>query len=277
MPTFGDTTAGGSSFPCSGDRAIVRSFTLTDDADLVSITIFFDGSSGANEDHKGLIYADSGGLPGALLAVTAAGTLAPAATSLTLPISGTLSPGTYWLGGVASGFAARWAADASGGGQRQEGVTYATPAGTFGTPAGSTVDGISAYVTYNIAGSLPTRPASDVTVFGWVPTPAGVCATTLDEATTPDDADYVTSPDLRAAADPLRMALAGAVLPGNVSVAIRASVNSGTGHLTLRFFDASGNDVGATASQPLDATPTTFSLPVTLTGIATQMQIEVTT
>lgn len=279
MPTFGDTTAGSSSFPCSDDRAIVRSFVLTEAADLQSITLFFDGSSTSAENQKGLIYADSGGLPGTLVAVSEAGLLPIGGTSLTLTISGSLSPGTYWLGGVSTGFAARWGADASAGGQRQESPTmsYASPPASFGTPAGSTTDGISAYVTYTVAGSLPTWPGSDVSVAGWTATPEGSRAATLDEATTPDDNDYVTSPDLRASADPLRMALAGAVLAGNVVVQVRASVNSGTGSLVLRFFNAGGSDIGSTAAQVIDTTPTTYSLPVTLTDIATQIQIEVTT
>lgn len=277
MPTFGDITAGGSSFPTSGDRAIVRSFTLVDSADLVSITLFFDGSSGSNSNHKGLIYADSAGSPGTLVAQTSAAVLPTAGTSLTIPIAGTLAPGTYWIGAVADNFTARWAADAGAGGQRQEAVTYTTPASSFGTPAGSTADGISAYVTYNISGALPTRPASDVTVFGWVATPAGVCATTLDEASTPDDVDYVTSPDLRSSPEVLRMALAGAVLAGNIAVAVRASVNTGTGHLTVRFFNASGSDIGSTPAQALDTTPTTFTLLATLSDTATHVQIEVTT
>jgi len=277
MPTFGDTTPGGSSFPMNTDRAVVRSFTLTDNADLVSITLAFDGSSTSAENHKGIIYSDSGGLPGTLVAVSSPGLLGIGGTSLTLAISGSLAPGTYWLGGVTDGFTGRWVADAGAGGQRQESLTYASPASSFGTPAGSTADGISVYVTYNLAGSLPTNPGSDVTIFGWVPTPAGSCAAAIDESGAANDTDYVTSPDLRAAADPLRMALAGAVLAGTVNVAVRASVNSGTGNLTVRFFDASGNQVGVTSPQALTTTPTTYNLPVSLSDTATQVQIEVTT
>lgn len=150
MATFGDTTAGGSSFPCSNDRAIAGQFTLAQDAQaLQSITVFFDGSSTTADNFKGLIYADSGGLPGALLATSSAGTLPIGGTSLTMTISGSLPAGTYWIGCVSEGFSARWAADAGSGGQRQEAVTYASPAATFGTPAGSTIDRISAYVTFD--------------------------------------------------------------------------------------------------------------------------------
>lgn len=277
MPTFGDTTPGAASFPGNTDRAIVRQFTLVDAADLVSITLAFDGSSTSAENYKGLIYTDAAGSPGTLVAVSDPGLLPIGGTSLTLNIAGSLSAGTYWLGSVTQGFTGRWICDSGVAGQRQESLTYASPASSFGTPAGSTADGISVYVTYNLSGSLPTAPGSDVTVFGWVPTPAGTCAAALDEPTTPDDGDYVTSPDLRAAADPLRMALAGAVLAGTVQVAVRASVNTGTGNLTVRFFDAGGNQVGVTSPQALTTTPTTFFLPVTLSDTATQVQIEVTT
>jgi len=277
MPTFGDTTPGAADFPTSNDRAIVRKFTLTDNADLVSITLAFDGSGAAADNHKGVIYADSAGSPGALVAVSSPGLLGIGGTSLTLAIAGTLAPGDYWIGGLSESFNARWVCDSGISGLRQESVTYASPASTFGTPAGTTTDGISAYVTYNLAGSLPTNPGSDVTIFGWVPTPAGSCAAAIDESGAANDTDYVTSPDLRAAADPLRMTLAGAVLAGTVNVAVRASVNSGTGNLTVRFFDAGGSQVGVTSPQALTTTPTTYNLPVTLSGTATQVQIEVTT
>lgn len=168
--TFGDTTPGGSSFPATNDRAIVRSFTLSGNADLRSMTLYFDGTSTAGSQHKGLIFADSGGLPGALLASTPEGYLPPGGTVLELPISGTLMAGTYWLGGVANGFEARWAADVSAGGQRKEGYSFASPPGTFGTPDGTTTDGISALVSYVAVNTGGTYSGSgQITISGAAP------------------------------------------------------------------------------------------------------------
>ncbi len=202
MATFGDTTAGASSFPYNDDRAIVRPFVMPEDGTATSITLFFDGSSTAAENHKGLIYADAAGLPGALVAVSAAGSLPIGGTSLTLSISASLTAGqTYWLGGVSEEFTGRWAADALVAGQRQEAVTYASPAATFGTPAGSTTDGISVYVTYDPAqkpqivsnpldqsvpsGSTPTLLAEVVnyTSLQWYETEDGITFTAVSGAT----------------------------------------------------------------------------------------------
>lgn len=160
MPTFGDTTQGGSSFPCSDGRVIVGKFTLSEAGDVQSITCFFASGQSAGTSFKGLIYdaTGSGGNPGALVAIGAAvavpGTTGGELTSaLGSPVS--LAAGDYWIGSVVNSFEARWSADAGVGGQRQEGVSYASPSGPFGTPAGSTADRISAYATYTTGGVGP--------------------------------------------------------------------------------------------------------------------------
>lgn len=120
-------------------------------------------------------------------------------------------------------------------------------------------------------------PSADVQIAGWTPTPAGAIFDTLNEADTPSDADYVTSPLLRSAAELCIMALSSSMAAGNYTVSVRAATTSGTGNLRARFLDASGADVGVTALQAITSTLTTYSLSVTLTGTATQVQLEVTT
>lgn len=152
--TFGDTTPGSSSFPTTNDRAIVRQFVLGEDAQVNGITLYFDGSSTVGSFHKALIYANDGGLPGALVAVSEEGYLPPGGTSITVPITATLTGGTYFSGGVANDFAARWTCDAGVGGYRKEATTYATPA-AFGASPPTTTDGISVLIYYTPVGEPP--------------------------------------------------------------------------------------------------------------------------
>lgn len=152
--TFGDTTPGTSSFPTTDDRAIVRSFALGEDGQVNGITLYFDGSSTEGSFHKALIYANEGGFPGALIAVSEEGYLPPGGTSLTLPISATLTGGSYFAGGVSNGFASRWTCDVNAGGFRKEATTYATPA-AFGASPPTTTDGISVLIYYTPAGEPP--------------------------------------------------------------------------------------------------------------------------
>ncbi len=160
MPTFGDTTAGTDTFPCDGDRAIVGKFTLSEAGDVQSITVFFAAGFSAGTSFKGLIYDDdgAGGLPGTRLAVGAAvavpGTTGGELTStLSSPVS--LAAGDYWLGAVVDSFTARWNCDTGVGGQRQEALTYNSPAASFGTPAAGTANRVSAYATYTTGGVGP--------------------------------------------------------------------------------------------------------------------------
>jgi hypothetical protein len=156
MATFGNTTAGGDTFPCSNDRALVSLFTLTEDGDLTQVNCRFSSGSTAGCNFKGLVYADSSGSPGARLGVGAA-TAVPAgggviASSITL----SLSAGSYWLGYVTDSFQAEAEIETTGTLQRKEGLTYASPADPFGTPDGSSTE-VCVYATYtaSAAGYVP--------------------------------------------------------------------------------------------------------------------------
>lgn len=163
MAFFGDTTQGGSSFPCSGGRAIVGRFELTEAGTVSSVTVFFASGQSAGMSFRGLIYADSGGNPGALLgygaSVAVPGTVGGELESvLTAPLD--LSPGFYWIGSVASDFQARWSCDAGIGGRRAEGVSFSAPSGPW-SEADTTGDRISAYATYTTGGGGDPDADSD--------------------------------------------------------------------------------------------------------------------
>jgi hypothetical protein len=152
MPRFGDETAGGDTFPCSGDRALLSLFTLTETADIVSIEARFHSTSGAGTNFKGLIYSDNAGVPdarlgvGAAVAVPAGGGVLSSALALSA-----LPPGNYWLGFVCDSFQAVAEEDASGGLSRMEGTTYASPAATW-TESGTGSGRINVYAEYTTPG-----------------------------------------------------------------------------------------------------------------------------
>lgn len=163
MAFFGDTTQGGSSFPCSGGRVIVGRFELTEAGTVSSVTVFFASGQSAGTNFRGLIYSDSGGNPDALLgygaSVAVPGTVGGELESvLTAPLD--LAPGFYWLGAVVDSFEARWSCDASAGGRRAEGVSFSAPTGPF-SQADTTGDRISAYATYTTGGGADPDADSD--------------------------------------------------------------------------------------------------------------------
>lgn len=152
MPTFGDTTAGGDTFPCSGDRAVLSKFTAGGSGTLTSINVRFDSTSGSGANFKGLIYADdgAGNTPGTRLGVGNAVSVPAGGGDLQ---SGGLSVdivgGTdYWIGGVTSDFQPVFQLDSSpSNGSRMEGTTYASPAASW-TESGITAGQLNTYGTY---------------------------------------------------------------------------------------------------------------------------------
>ena len=155
MPTFGDTTAGGDTFPCSSDRAVLSKFTCPTSGTLTQINVRFDSTSGSGENFKGLIYADdgAGNTPGTRLGVggvtavpAGGGDLASTGLSVAL-VGGT----DYWIGAVIDGFQPVYQMDASpSNGSRMEATTYASPAASW-TEAGTTGGQMNTYGTYTEA------------------------------------------------------------------------------------------------------------------------------
>lgn len=161
MATFGDTTAGGDTFPCSGDRALLSKFTCPTSGTLTQINVRFDSTSGGGENFKGLIYADdgAGNTPGTRLGVGNAtavpaggGDLASDGLSVTLVAST-----DYWIGAVTDGFFPVFQMDAGGaGGSRMEGTTYASPNAAW-SEAGTSANTLNVYGTYTEGGGGPSN------------------------------------------------------------------------------------------------------------------------
>lgn len=197
MATFGDITAGGSTFPATNDRAIFGQFVLSEEAQVESITCFFHSTSSAGANFKGLLYADATGVPGARIVVGAAVAVPAGGGELVSSVTPfVLAAGTYWIGAVVSDFQPVWVADAGIGGQREEaaqGMSYASPPATF-TSSGTTADRVSAYVTYTPTSELTQTgvPISTVTAGSWQASGAGGLYAQIDEAAA-GDADYIVT------------------------------------------------------------------------------------
>lgn len=120
-------------------------------------------------------------------------------------------------------------------------------------------------------------PTSDITTAGWTPTPGGTYYTCVDEVAA-DDADYITSPFIGAATAPITMGINGAPIAiGTYTINVRARTQNGTATLRVYLLDSSGAQVGVTANQTINTTPTTYALSITTTGTASRVRIEVVT
>lgn len=137
-PTLGNTS------PNSTDRAWLGRHTLAVGGSFDSINFLAGTTSGALTGvlWKGIIYTESGGLPGTLIvASTVGGAFAAAGVVATIAIPRTtLAAGTYWIGGVFTDGSGNTGCDSGGG----DGVTirscilntnsYASPSASAGTP-----------------------------------------------------------------------------------------------------------------------------------------------
>ena len=151
MPTFGNTTVGGDTFPCSNDRAMLSAFTLSEAGTVSGVSMRFSSATTAGCNFKGLIYADSSGSPGSRLGVGAATAIPAGGGVIESTLSLALSAGTYWLGYVTDSFQAEAEIETTGTSQRKEALTYASPADPYGTPSGSSTE-ICVYATYTASG-----------------------------------------------------------------------------------------------------------------------------
>lgn len=153
MATFGDTTAGGDTFPCSGDRGCLSRFTCPEVGTITAIWVRFDATSTAGANAKALLYTNNAGVPGTLV-VASSGAAVPAGGGLQQFVcTGALTAQDYWIGAVTDSFQSVFQCDASGGGSRMEGVTYASPAATW-TESGTTTAQFNAYVEYTPGGGV---------------------------------------------------------------------------------------------------------------------------
>jgi subtilisin family serine protease len=101
--SFGTTTIGPSSDRFAANYKRVNSYTVSTSGSLTKLTIYLQpsGQTGS-QTIRGLVYADAGGHPGALLAtgveVTFSSSQAAGWYDLTFTTPLALSPGTYWIG-----------------------------------------------------------------------------------------------------------------------------------------------------------------------------------
>jgi thermitase len=103
---FGKTTVGASGESLTADRKRVNGYSLAEAATVTNLSVYLKPTSTAgSQTLKGVIYADSNGAPGALLASTNElvfhSTDAKGWYDLTLPAPVTLQPGNYWIGLIA--------------------------------------------------------------------------------------------------------------------------------------------------------------------------------
>jgi hypothetical protein len=101
--TFGQTGVGSRSDVFGADRKRVNKYVLRTNGTVTKLTVYLQPSgTDGQQAIKGIIYADSGGRPSALLAVSTELTFASTNTAgwydLTFPAPLALGPGTYWIG-----------------------------------------------------------------------------------------------------------------------------------------------------------------------------------
>lgn len=99
--TFGTMQVGISTQNTGADRVWLSKFTVTDPALVQRLVVHVAATGGQGSTLRGVIYADAGGTPTALLATTAAVAVSSMQASwvpLALAAPASLVPGTYWLG-----------------------------------------------------------------------------------------------------------------------------------------------------------------------------------
>ncbi len=176
--TFGLTSIGTNSDQMVPDKKRVTKATLTTSGSVYKLTMYLapTGASG-QQVMEGLLYADQGGTPGALLAVTNAFTFSSTQAAgwydMQFPSPVALTPGTYWIG-VISGNAThvagfRWNNVSQG--RALNSNTYASgPSNPFGT---ATIDSeeMSIYASYSTQSSTPTPTPTPTQIPSPTPSP----------------------------------------------------------------------------------------------------------
>jgi hypothetical protein len=153
VATFGTLTDGDTTEPANADRCFLGLYTLSEAGNVTAINVRYAADSGT-ENAKALIYTDSSGTPGTLVA---SGSSTPvSAGDISHAISASLSAGNYWIGSVVDSFQYGWRYLGGGAGSAclSDSNSFSSPPGTF---TGATVTGnlVSVYATYSPA-NAPT-------------------------------------------------------------------------------------------------------------------------
>jgi hypothetical protein len=106
--TFGSTGVGGSADTFAANRKRVNAYSLAGGGSVTKLSVYLAPTSGSGvQDLEGVMYADSGGSPGALLGTT--GQLAFSSSGaagwydLTFPTGVSVGAGKYWIGVITGG------------------------------------------------------------------------------------------------------------------------------------------------------------------------------
>jgi len=169
--TFGKAVVGGRSDTMAADRKRVNAYSVSSSVSVSKLSIYLQptGTSG-QQVLRGVVYADSGGTPGALVGVSNelsfASTQAAGWYDLTLPGGITLSAGRYWIGMLSGGSSSvagfQW--DPVAGARVYNSNSYTSaPSNPFGGVTGS--DG------GRCPSTPPTRPAEQSRVRSRPPRP----------------------------------------------------------------------------------------------------------
>lgn len=156
VATFGKTTVGGSADRFLADRKRVSRYALGTAGSVTKLSIYLAPTGVTGQQAlKGVIYADAGGAPGALLGTSNElvfhGSDAAGWYELTLPTPLSLTAGNYWIGVItgASSNVAGFRYDAVSASRVYNANTYTSgPTDPFGPIGGTDSEQTSLYATY---------------------------------------------------------------------------------------------------------------------------------
>jgi len=165
--TFGKTSVGGSSDTFSTGRKRVNSYSLPVAGSVSKLSMYLaPTSTSGQQDIEGVIYADSNGSPGALLATSNqlvfSSTEAAGWYDMTLPASVSLAAGKYWIGvitGSTSGVAGFRYSSVSASRDYNSNAYSSGPTNPFGSVSTDS-EQMSLYATYQPGGSPPAVPVN---------------------------------------------------------------------------------------------------------------------
>jgi hypothetical protein len=154
--TFGKTSVGGSSDTMSSGRKRVNAYSIAAPVSVSKLSIYLQPTTTPGQQVlRGVIYADQGGAPGALLATSTelsfASTQPAGWYPLAFPAPVTLPAGRYWIGALSGATAgvARFRWDAVTGSRVFNANTYTSgPSDPFGPIGGTDSEQMSLYATY---------------------------------------------------------------------------------------------------------------------------------
>lgn len=165
---FGNATIGTGLDASTADWKRVVTFSLGQPASVSKLTLYLSRNASGQQVLRGVIYADNGGAPGALLATSNETTFSSSAGSgwydLSFPSPVSLAGGKYWIGLIAGATsdvtALHYTSVASSSAVAPD--TYSDgPSNPFGTPSRYDSEQLSIYATYSTGGdsTAPSVPS----------------------------------------------------------------------------------------------------------------------